>query len=235
MALFDPRSDEIGIISLDCPNGTFPSVAAKHLPALRLERTITDLFGLKPDGAIDDRPWLDHGQWGVHTPLGERVDAIAPSPAYRFLPVEGDGTHQVAVGPVHAGIIEPGHFRFTVIGETVVRLEQRLGYVHKGIDGLIAGADLPRAAQARRPRLRRLDGGLCAGVRPRGRDRGGDRRAGRARCGCGRCAPSWSASPIISATSARSATTRRSPSCWRSSACCAKTCCAPPMPRSAIA
>ncbi|MCG6206825.1 hydrogenase expression protein HypE [Rhodopseudomonas sp. HC1] len=147
MALFDPRSGEIGVISLDCPNGTFPSVAARHLPALRLERTITDLFGLKPEGAIDDRPWLDHGQWGVRTPLGERVEADAPSPAYRFLPVEGAGTHQVAVGPVHAGIIEPGHFRFTVSGETVVRLEQRLGYVHKGIDGLIAGADLPRAAQ----------------------------------------------------------------------------------------
>ncbi|MBI5128392.1 MAG: hydrogenase expression protein HypE [Rhodopseudomonas palustris] len=147
MALFDPRSGEVGIVSLDCPHGSFPSVAAKHLPALRLERTITDLFGLKPDGAIDDRPWLDHGQWGVHTPLGAKTDASSPSPAYRFLPVEGDGTHQVAVGPVHAGIIEPGHFRFTVSGETVVRLEQRLGYVHKGIDGLIAGADLARAAQ----------------------------------------------------------------------------------------
>ncbi|MFC0241947.1 hydrogenase large subunit [Rhodopseudomonas telluris] len=147
MALFDPRSGEFGIVSLDCPHGSFPSVAAKHLPALRLERTITDLFGLKPAGAIDDRPWLDHGQWGVHTPLGDRVEIDAPSPPYRFLPVEGAGTHQVAVGPVHAGIIEPGHFRFTVSGETVVRLEQRLGYVHKGIDGLIAGADLARAAK----------------------------------------------------------------------------------------
>ncbi|WP_322515842.1 hydrogenase expression protein HypE [Rhodopseudomonas palustris] len=147
MALFDPRTAEIGIVSLDCPHGSFPSVAARHLPALRLERTITDLFGLKPEGAIDDRPWLDHGQWGVHAPLGARSEALTPTPAYRFLPVEGDGTHQVAVGPVHAGIIEPGHFRFTVSGETVVRLEQRLGYVHKGIDGLIAGADLPRAAR----------------------------------------------------------------------------------------
>jgi Ni,Fe-hydrogenase III large subunit len=146
MALFDPRSAEIGIVSLDCPHGTFPSVAARHLPALRLERTITDLFGLRPEGAIDDRPWLDHGQWGVHAPLGERIEAHTP-PAYRFLPVDGAGTHQVAVGPVHAGIIEPGHFRFTVSGETVVRLEQRLGYVHKGIDALIAGADLARAAQ----------------------------------------------------------------------------------------
>jgi Ni,Fe-hydrogenase III large subunit len=65
---------------------------------------------------------------------------------YQFSPVEGSGLHQVAVGPVHAGIIEPGHFRFTANGETVVRLEQRLGYVNKGIDALMAGAPLERAA-----------------------------------------------------------------------------------------
>src|SRR5256884_4633800 len=49
-------------------------------------------------------------------------------PPYRFLPAEGPGLHQIPVGPVHAGIIEPGHFRFTASGETVVRLEERLGY-----------------------------------------------------------------------------------------------------------
>jgi len=147
MALFDPATAEIGIVSLACPNGSFPSVAALHPPALRLERTITDLYGLTPEGALDDRPWLDHGRWGVHAPLGAAPRDSAPPPPYSFLPVEGAGTHQVAVGPVHAGIIEPGHFRFTTSGETVVRLEQRFGYVHKGIDGLIAGADLARAAQ----------------------------------------------------------------------------------------
>jgi Ni,Fe-hydrogenase III large subunit len=66
---------------------------------------------------------------------------------YRFLSAEGDGLHQIAVGPVHAGIIEPGHFRFTASGETVVRLEQRLGYTHKGIEGLMTGASLERAVQ----------------------------------------------------------------------------------------
>ena len=64
-----------------------------------------------------------------------------------FLPVEGESLHQIPVGPVHAGIIEPGHFRFSASGETVVRLEERLGYVHKGIEGLMAGADLARAAR----------------------------------------------------------------------------------------
>jgi len=59
--------------------------------------------------------------------------------------VEGDGVHEIAVGPVHAGIIEPGHFRFSVVGEKVLRLEERLGYVHKGIErrftelGLVEG------------------------------------------------------------------------------------------------
>ncbi len=64
-----------------------------------------------------------------------------------FSPPKGESLHQIPVGPVHAGIIEPGHFRFTAGGETVVRLEQRLGYVHKGIEALMAGADLERAAK----------------------------------------------------------------------------------------
>ena len=64
-----------------------------------------------------------------------------------FLPVEGEGLHQIPVGPVHAGIIEPGHFRFTADGETVVRLEERLGYVHKGIERLLQGADIARGAR----------------------------------------------------------------------------------------
>ena len=80
-------------------------------------------------------------------PLGDRIDALPNAAPYRFLPAEGDGLHQIAVGPVHAGIIEPGHFRFTASGETVVRLEERLGYTHKGVEGLMAGADLERAVQ----------------------------------------------------------------------------------------
>jgi Ni,Fe-hydrogenase III large subunit len=63
-----------------------------------------------------------------------------------LLPVEGEGLHQIAVGPVHAGIIEPGHFRFTANGETIVRLEERLGYVHKGIESLMVGLSVEPAA-----------------------------------------------------------------------------------------
>src|SRR4051794_2444737 len=144
MAIMDGQTAEIAVVSLDCPNRTFPSVGKHHPPALRLERTIHDLFGLFPDGSPDARPWLDHNRWGVRFPLGDRIDAVPKAAPYRFLTAEGDGLHQIPVGPVHAGIIEPGHFRFTASGETVVRLEQRLGYVHKGIDGLMSGANLER-------------------------------------------------------------------------------------------
>ena len=80
-------------------------------------------------------------------PLGANKKSRKQQQAYAFLPVEGEDLHQIPVGPVHAGIIEPGHFRFTANGETVVRLEERLGYVHKGIDGLMTGADLDKGAK----------------------------------------------------------------------------------------
>ena len=139
-------ADEIAVVSLECESGKFPSVAARHVPALRLERTIVDLFGLDAVGAIDERPWLDHGAWGRSTPLGKSAAPREGGP-YRFLSSEGEGLHQIAVGPVHAGIIEPGHFRFTANGEHVVRLEQRLGYVHKGVESLLSGAALDVAVK----------------------------------------------------------------------------------------
>src|SRR5260221_5019834 len=147
MAIMDGHTAEIVTVSLDCPDRNYPSVGKHHPPALRLERAINDLFGLSAEGLPDTRPWLDHNCWGVRFPLGNRINALSKASPYRFLPVEGDGLHQIAVGPVHAGIIEPGHFRFTASGETVVRLEQRLGYTHKGIEGLMIGADLERAVQ----------------------------------------------------------------------------------------
>jgi Ni,Fe-hydrogenase III large subunit len=145
MAVLDEANGEIAVLSLGAERG-YPSVGRVHAPAIRLERTIRDLYGLEPEGLEDQRPWLDHGVWGVAHPLGPRT--LGPGKAaYPFLPVEGESLHQIPVGPVHAGIIEPGHFRFTANGETVVRLEERLGYVHKGIDGLMVGADLDRGAK----------------------------------------------------------------------------------------
>jgi Ni,Fe-hydrogenase III large subunit len=120
----------IRVLSLPCPDGRYPSVGRLHPPAIRLERAAADLFGLVAEGLPDPRPWLDHS-----------------APGYAFLPVEGENLHEVPVGPVHAGIIEPGHFRFTADGETVVRLEARLGYTHKGIEALMHGSTLEHAAR----------------------------------------------------------------------------------------
>lgn len=147
LALATPDASEVAVVSLPAAEGRFPSVGQSHPPAIRLERTIADLYGLEPVGAVDGRPWLDHGRWGRRHPLGAATADGAAGDAYAFLPVEGDSLHQIPVGPVHAGIIEPGHFRFTANGETVVRLEERLGYVHKGIDGLMQGAEIARAAR----------------------------------------------------------------------------------------
>jgi len=147
MALLEETAGDVAVATLPCPDGTFPSVGRLHAPALRPERAAQDLFGLTADGLPDERPWLDHGRWGVSHPLASPPDAEGEGEAYAFLPSEGEGLHQIPVGPVHAGIIEPGHFRFTANGETIVRLEERLGYVHKGIESLMTGAAIPQAAR----------------------------------------------------------------------------------------
>ncbi|MBI1778470.1 MAG: nickel-dependent hydrogenase large subunit [Proteobacteria bacterium] len=140
LALRDEVAGTQALARLDCPEGSYPSLAAVRPGAIRLERAIRDLHGLDAEGAADTRPWLDHGRWGAIS----RLIAAAP---YPFLPVEGEGVHQIPVGPVHAGIIEPGHFRFHANGETVVRLEERLGYVHKGTERLMQGKTALEAAR----------------------------------------------------------------------------------------
>lgn len=130
MALMEKADGACSIATIDCPRGHYPSVSQHHVPAMRLERALRDLDDIVPKDLPDERPWLDHGAWPTESHA---------SPAYTFLPVEGDGLHQIPVGPVHAGIIEPGHFRFTANGETVVRLEERLGYVHRGVATLFSG------------------------------------------------------------------------------------------------
>ena len=136
----------VGVLSFICESGRFPSVGQSHPPAVRLERAIRDLWGLEPEGLADPRPWLDHGRWQCVRAGGDALDPPRAAVGYAFLPAEGESLHQIPVGPVHAGIIEPGHFRFTANGEAVVRLEARLGYVHKGIERLMEGAPLDRAA-----------------------------------------------------------------------------------------
>jgi len=146
MALLNATTRRVGVVQVDARRKVFPSVGALHAPAQRLERAVQDLFGHVPEGATDARPWLDHGKWPSSHPMGKSQDSDGPV-KYEFLPAEGESLHQVAVGPIHAGVIEPGHFRFTVRGETVVRLEQRFGYTHKGTDSLMAGATVGQGAK----------------------------------------------------------------------------------------
>ena len=111
-----------------------------------------DLLGLHPTGAGDQRKWLRHGAWpgDVH-PLRKAFDGnstfIAQPDNYPFVAVTGYGVHEIAVGPVHAGTIEPGHFRFSVVGERVLKLEERLGYKHKGIEKRFEGMTLQQGAK----------------------------------------------------------------------------------------
>lgn len=127
-----------GLVCLDLPvQDTFPDIADLFPAAARMQRAIRDLMGLR--AGADARGWLRHGAWREDSfPLRRDAPADARVPAgdarYEFVRVEGEGVHEIPVGPVHAGVIEPGNFRFSVVGERVLRLEERLGYTHKGIE-----------------------------------------------------------------------------------------------------
>ena len=108
MAIMDEATAEIATVTLGCPDHSYASIGRHHPPALRLERAAHDLFGLTPEGSPDTRSWLDHNRWGVRFPLGDRIDALSKAAPYRFLPVEGDGLHQIAVGPCMPKSSSPG-------------------------------------------------------------------------------------------------------------------------------
>jgi Ni,Fe-hydrogenase III large subunit/Ni,Fe-hydrogenase III component G len=117
----------------------YPDLSDLFPAANRMQRAAFDLLGIRARGDEDKRRWLRHGAWPVNAfPLRRGFDAASRfdplADDYAFVRVEGDGVHEIPVGPVHAGIIEPGHFRFSIVGERVLRLEERLGYVHKGIE-----------------------------------------------------------------------------------------------------
>ena len=127
-----------------------PSQTPAFVAADRPERHLQDLFGVRYADHPDGRRWIRHQAWpgGVYplrrgVPLaGEPPQQTPPDSAYPFAPIAGSGVYEIPVGPVHAGIIEPGHFRFQAVGEEVLALEEHLGYVHKGIEKLAEGRDL---------------------------------------------------------------------------------------------
>ena len=119
---------------------SYPDLSGVFPAASRMQRVAAEMSGVLAEGARDQRPWLNHGAWALdYYPLLQDPKALPqPEPGaltdYPFVRVEGDGVHEIAVGPVHAGVIEPGHFRFSAVGEKILRLEQRLGYTHKGVE-----------------------------------------------------------------------------------------------------
>ena len=133
------------LLSGDSPSNPDLSM---HFPAAnRMQRAAFDIVGVRADGAADARPWLRHGAWPPdYFPLRRDSDGArnfeVEQERYPFVSVSGDGVHEIPVGPIHAGIIEPGHFRFSIVGEKVLRLEERLGYVHKGIEKRFEGMSL---------------------------------------------------------------------------------------------
>jgi len=128
----------------------YPDLAAIFPQADRMQRATRDLLGITAAGAADQRKWLRHGAWPAEAfPLrkdhaGEPVRELD---GYPFVRVDGEGVHEIPVGPIHAGTIEPGHFRFSIIGDRVLKLEQRLGYTHKGIEKRFEGMDLDTGAR----------------------------------------------------------------------------------------
>lgn len=127
-----------------------PSHAAVYAAADRPERHARDLLGITFADAPDTRRWTRHQAWTDetyplhpdHPVLPDGLGDTPPDSGYPFAAAEGAGVVEIPVGPVHAGIIEPGHFRFQAAGETVLNLEQHLGYVHKGIEKIAVGRDV---------------------------------------------------------------------------------------------
>ncbi len=136
------------LASLDPARPEAPSLSAELPAASWHEREAADLLGIAFAGHPDPRPLVVHDGWpaGLH-PLRKRFDAgqrppVLPAAEFPHLVVEGEGVFEVPVGPIHAGIIEPGHFRFSTVGEKVLNLEPRLFYTHRGLEKRIEGLPL---------------------------------------------------------------------------------------------
>ena len=139
-------------VALSAGQPDYPDISRIFPVANRMQRAAYDLLGIYASEAHDKRQWLRHAAWSDGSfPLRKDFDEAASRSDelddYPFVQVEGQGVHEIPVGPVHAGIIEPGHFRFSVVGEKVLRLEERLGYTHKGIEKRFESLTLQQGAK----------------------------------------------------------------------------------------
>ncbi len=140
-----PREQPVELhVALNPATRRSVSLAALSFPASRFERELFDLYGIEPEGHPQRRPLIRHAHW----PEGYHPMAAGAGPAptlhpdeggFPFIAVEGPGVYEIPVGPVHAGLIEPGHFRFSVVGETILKMKARLWFTHKGIERLVEG------------------------------------------------------------------------------------------------
>jgi Ni,Fe-hydrogenase III large subunit/Ni,Fe-hydrogenase III component G len=131
-------------VPVDPTRPSVPSLAGLSFPAGRFEREMRDLFGIIPADHPLPRRLVRHFHWPrgwypMGTAAGDPPDFGDVDGPFPFRSVEGPGVYEIPVGPVHAGMIEPGHFRFSVVGETVLKLKVRLWFVHRGIEKLFAG------------------------------------------------------------------------------------------------
>jgi Ni,Fe-hydrogenase III large subunit/Ni,Fe-hydrogenase III component G len=137
-------------VRLDPARPQVPSLAGLSFPASRFEREFCDLFGIVPAGHPFLRRLVLHQHWpqGWH-PMRRQAGPMPPMQAdaepFPFVRVEGPGVYEIPVGPVHAGLIEPGHFRFSVVGETILKMKARLWFLHRGVERLFEGQDTQAA------------------------------------------------------------------------------------------
>lgn len=149
--LLNPASGQARLLEVDlaAENNQYPSLTVNHPQFHWFERGLYDMFGIVPVGHPRFKHLFLHAEYedgffplrkialppGFKPPIGKDFD---------FLEVKGEGVYELPVGPIHAGIIEPGHFRFSCYGETIVNLEVRLGYLHRGIEKRLAESPISR-------------------------------------------------------------------------------------------
>jgi len=141
-----------------------PSLSTRSFPGGRFERAIRDGFGIEPRDHVRPRRLVRHAHWPTGWYPMRRDAAADPAfgpdeSGFAFVPVEGQGVYEIPVGPVHAGMIEPGHFRFSVVGETIVRMKARLWFVHRGLEKHLQG----RTPEEALPLAERISGDTAVG------------------------------------------------------------------------
>jgi Ni,Fe-hydrogenase III large subunit/Ni,Fe-hydrogenase III component G len=147
-----PANDRFLRVRADIPGADreYPSVSGAVPAALWHEREIKDMLGITPVDHPDPRRLVLHDSWphGYH-PLLKGVSPVEPPPfearRYDYFEVHGEGIYELAVGPIHAGVIEPGHFRFSNIGELILHLDARLFFTHRGVEKIVEGMSFERA------------------------------------------------------------------------------------------